>query len=117
VKLTELEPRWYGVPGRRGLGLTFRCPGCRKQRLGVPFANPRDGLAPSPQQPGGPLWQRTGDTFETLTLSPSIDASVVRRESFHAGPEGDAAFAEANRPCTAGGQQHWHGFVQGGEVR
>ncbi len=40
--------------------------------------------------PPGVLWQRTGETFETLTLSPSVDAS-------RAG-------------C-------WHGFITNGEVR
>jgi hypothetical protein len=41
--------------------------------------------------PPGIVWTRAaGDTFETLTLSPSIDAS----------PAG-----------------HWHGFIQNGEVR
>lgn len=40
--------------------------------------------------PPGFLWTRTGDTFETLTLSPSVDAS--------------------RSGC-------WHGFVQGGEIR
>lgn len=40
--------------------------------------------------PPGIHWQRQGDTFETLTLAPSIDAS------------------------RAG---HWHGFIQNGEIR
>jgi hypothetical protein len=39
--------------------------------------------------PPGILWRREGDTFDTLTLSPSVDAS----------PSG-----------------HWHGFVRNGEV-
>lgn len=40
--------------------------------------------------PPGCLWTRRGETFETLTLSPSVDAS------------------------RAG---HWHGFVSGGTAR
>jgi hypothetical protein len=40
--------------------------------------------------PPGHLWTRTGETFETLSLSPSVDAS----------PAG----------C-------WHGFVQNGGIR
>jgi hypothetical protein len=35
------------------------------------------------------VWNRTGDTFETMTLTPSIDGSGVG---------------------------HWHGFITNGEV-
>ena len=50
----------------------------------VAFANPLDGgpaLPPDTDPITGQLvhkarWQRTGETFETLTLSPSIDASA-----------------------------------------
>ncbi len=40
--------------------------------------------------PPGIHWQRTGDTFETLTFSPSIDASA---------------------------SGHWHGWINCGGVR
>jgi len=39
--------------------------------------------------PMGYLWQRTGETFEDMTLSPSIDAS---------------------------NSGHWHGHITNGEV-
>jgi hypothetical protein len=39
--------------------------------------------------PPGIIWQRTGETFDDLTLTPSIDAS----------PSG-----------------HWHGYVTNGQV-
>lgn len=105
LKLTALNPTWAssggaGVsrrnaagemepsPERIGVGVMLDCP-CGDQdedhRLFVPFANPLDG-APS-QEPRG--WQRTGDTFETLTLSPS----VYRRKG-----------------CG------WHGWIRNGEV-
>jgi hypothetical protein len=100
VKLTELDPRWFtiahpadGVDFR--IGLTFLCPHCRTQRLGVQFDPPIDPgnligrfgiLWPKAHH----VWQRTGDTFETLTLTPSIDAS---------------------------GDGHWHGWITDGQIR
>jgi hypothetical protein len=56
----------------------------------VAFANPLDGGPPHISL-GEPTWQRTGDTFETLTLSPSILRT---------------------RPYGCG----WHGFITDGEV-
>ncbi len=81
MKLTELEPQFYGaggegisdaagnpVPARNGVGIMLNCPcGCGEW-LAVPFANPIDG-GPNVSEKG---WQRTGDTFETLSLTPSI---------------------------------------------
>ncbi len=115
MRLVELEPRWFAEPGREGQGVSFVCPHCAaasdrpdRVRVAVAFANPLDGGAPislaSPilwptlwppksvpdvtTVPPGVHWQRTGETFETLTLAPSVDAS----------PAG-----------------HWHGHVQEGE--
>jgi hypothetical protein len=98
MRLTDLSPRWYGHPdGRTGLGLTFVCPHCHAKnlqdpfvptRLAIPFANPLSASTPEPNG-NGHIWQRTGDTFETLTLTPSVDASSTG---------------------------HWHGFITGGEV-
>ena len=53
--------------------LVFACPeGHDNCRHVVPFAPGMDGVSrPSPQN-NGAIWQRTGDTFETITLSPSI---------------------------------------------
>jgi hypothetical protein len=53
-----------------------------RSALIAPIAEPTDDATQ--------LWQRAGDTFDTLTLSPSIDASK---------------------------HGHWHGFIQGGEIR
>ena len=87
VRLAELEPTWVGEAGRHGTGLACNCPcGC-DNGLYVPFANPLDGgLQVGPQG-----WQRTGDTFETLTLTPSI-------------------FRRGEGSCG------WHGFIRAGEV-
>lgn len=81
VKLTDLHPRWIDHQGRRGLGISFQCmTGHCCGRIRVLFANPLDGGAPWPDDEdhgGGKYrWQRTGDTFEALSLSPSVDADV-----------------------------------------
>lgn len=93
MRLTDLNPRWYAHGNSPDVvGITFDCPCCRTQRLGVLFKEEidRDGL------PNDVHWARTdrkwhreGDTFETLTLSPSVDASGVG---------------------------HWHGSVTNGAV-
>ena len=56
--------------------LSFLSPKGTGLRINIWFANPLDGGPPisDPDRPRC-LWQRTGDTFETLTLSPSVDAS------------------------------------------
>lgn len=100
--LAELDPRFVGsggagvtdaagnpVPERRGVGIILECPcGC-PDKLYVPFANPIDG---GPTREGNVVWKREGDTFETLTLSPSI------------------------RRIPHGGSCGWHGFIQGGKI-
>lgn len=110
MRLVDLDPRWAsdadivvgGVSrhfdGRHGMAVSFECPHCvqrerttgdkRVQRLAVWFANPIDGLPPTDDATH--LWQRTGDTFDTLTLSPSIDASS---------------------------DGHWHGHIEDGAIR
>ena len=100
-RLVDLEPQWVGaggegitrngvaVPAREGIGLMCLCPcGCGVN-LYVPFANPLDGGPPgNTQRPG---WARTGDTFDTLTLAPSIFR---------------------NHPESCG----WHGWIRNGEI-
>ena len=110
MRLIDLYPRWGidadivigGVSkhfeGRTGMAVSFECPHCvareiatgdkRVQRLAVWFANPIDGGPPTDD--AKTLWTRTGDTFETLTLSPSVDASS---------------------------DGHWHGFIRNGEIQ
>lgn len=80
------------VPRTDGVGLLCDCP-CgnadESHQLFVPFANPI-GPGPLVEQDG---WRRTGDTFETLTLTPSIHRLEKR------------------------GGCGWHGFITDGEVR
>lgn len=108
MKLVDLNPRWMGAggegvfsrgpngelvpaPKRHGVGVIMDCPCGNKDeghQLYVPFANPLDG--------GGPFdergWQRVGDTFETLTLSPSVLRDKAK------------------------GGCGWHGWFRNGEV-
>lgn len=103
MKLVDLHPRFpcaggegitdgsgNPVPLREGIGVMFDCPcGC-DQPLYVPFANPLDG-GPS-RENERPQWHRVGETFETLTLTPSILRSIEK------------------------GGCGWHGFVTAGEI-
>jgi hypothetical protein len=96
MRLVDLDPGWWTEhEGRSGMGVVFECPHCKADgrdftHLGVWFANPIDGGPPaSPECRPVPRWQRTGDTFETLTLTPSIDVSKCG---------------------------HWHGHITNGEI-
>jgi hypothetical protein len=103
MRLVDLNPKFlssYGENGAetKGMGVDFDCPCGNKtesHRLFVPFANP---IGPGPyaekEHPRG--WQRQGDTFDTLHLSPSI----LRMESKE----------EDGIGC------RWHGFIHYGEV-
>lgn len=106
MRLNDLSPHWITMPGAGDdkLGLTFRCPHCppgergETTYLGVWFKEPIDPDAHPGidwptymlQNPERTYWHRAGDSFDNLTLSPSVDASAVG---------------------------HWHGFIQNGEIR
>jgi len=76
-RLVDLNPSWFGIYGREseGAGVIFDCP-CQSDacawggKIAISFSNPLKG-DPEPVA-SEKLWLRTGDTFETLTLSPSI---------------------------------------------
>lgn len=83
MKLVDLNPGWLSaggegvtrngqpVPERHGVGVYFDCPcGC-DERCYVMFRNPTDG-GPARLDGDTSSWERTGDTFEALTLAPSI---------------------------------------------
>lgn len=91
MKLTDLNPHFISAGERKGIGMLFDCP-CGKcgELCGIEFHNPIDG-GPSHDPMRHAHWHRTGETFETLTLTPSIHRS---------GPGG----------CG------WHGFITNGEV-
>jgi hypothetical protein len=66
--LIDCNPRWSESRFR----ISFDCPeGHEDCWHNIPFTPSLDGSVGEPQQ-NGCLWDRTGDTFETLTLSPSI---------------------------------------------
>ena len=97
MKLTNLNPKWIGA-GDKGeiiFGLRFDCPHCLVQRLAViftPFIDPKGWLP----KIGGefyndrPKWNRIGDSFENITLRPSINTEF---------------------------SGHWHGFIENGEIK
>jgi len=97
MKLTELNPRWYAFDsdGPR-VGLTFDCPHCRTQRLGVAFHHRgREAMEDSVIHAKSPstkhIWSiESAEDFNVLTLSPSVDASETG---------------------------HWHGFIVNGEAK
>lgn len=113
MRLLDLEPHWVSAawcPPSAKLGVRYLCPCCRQIRLANFLKNPicgndaidlqrlfeaRDCDHPDFQKwladthIGSTLWQRSGDTFETLTLTPSVDASKFG---------------------------HWHGFITNGEM-
>lgn len=93
---------------RRGIGLMFECPLCVREgkseveRAWIPvhFTNPLDGGPACPSRwkdkegkdHVSVTWQRSGETLDDLTLSPSINADVHDH----------------------GTHRGWHGHVQGG---
>lgn len=107
-KLTDLNATFFGAGGagitnadgtpveeRHGLGLICDCPcGC-DSKLMVPFANPLDGKPQRAADGWRVFWTRTGDTLETLTLTPSV--LRVKDSNGHG--------------CG------WHGFITNGEAR
>jgi len=86
MKLTDLNPRWVGLHNWSSesvyrIGISFDSPttGRRIAALFAPAIDP-DGLAAKYQWgeffPQSRKWARTGDSFETLTLTPSLDFSA-----------------------------------------
>lgn len=99
MKLTNLNPRWIGIHNFDAgsiynIGLAFDSPTTGK-RLAVLFNPVIDpaGLAAkygwATFFPESKKWNRTGDTFDTISLAPSLDFS-------------------------ASGE--WHGWITNGEV-
>jgi len=65
--------------------------------VGVIFENPFEGEGPPRGYEHKPCWRRTGDTFDTLTLTPSIRSYC--RSVTH--PDGPA---------------EWHGYITNGDI-
>lgn len=108
-RLVDCDPRWIMRidPGRiepidsasrwvegayPPCGIGFACPeGHEDCRHSIPFTPALDGTPAASWYASGAIWQRSGDAFETLTLSPSI-----RREPVYASRE--AAIAAGALP-------------------
>ncbi len=82
MKLTELHPKYASWPNNERRDLIFDCPVCKNHRIAVPISGDRK-------------WEKSGDDFETTTLSPSI----------HYNPQ-------KSNPTTC----EWHGFIKNGEI-
>ena len=109
MTVAELHPVFVSEPGRNGQGLIFDCPHCLKQRFVIYFANPLDGGLPMPPQVGAKnfRWQRSGDTQEDMSLTPSVNCVI----------EHDALPAAEGKPAVAAfTEQHWHGSFTNGEI-
>lgn len=98
MRLTDLNPAWgHWSSGEGPIEVVLDCPVCpgaKAHRCHVPFANPMNGAKAVTRHH---LWQREGDTFETLTLSPSVDYTKYD----------NGTVRDPN--C-------WHGFIRVGEV-
>lgn len=83
--LVECAPRWIGAHGHPELGnigVAFDCPICAPEKdhmIFVPFMK-------MPNDKPRDLWEQSGDTFETLTLNPSI--KITPNEWFPCGFHG-----------------------------
>lgn len=66
----SINPHLADRPDRRGVMIVFDCPIHEDCNIGVQITPALDGGGPL--ESGQKAWARTGDTVETLTLSPSI---------------------------------------------
>ena len=112
MRLTDLSPKWVTLENWVAsdrpfyIGLTFYCPHCspdlpahgptaRRQRMAVKFWPPIDPTNVQatfvvPLIKMGTEWARvSGESFDTLTLHPSVDVSTYA---------------------------HWHGSIKNGEI-
>lgn len=102
MKLTELNPVWLSLGGNdRRTGIAFECPCCRKVILIIKClqAGMREqrsvaegmGLRDGEWVPAGEknIWQWNSEDFNTMTVTPSVDASA---------------------------SGHWHGNIHGGQI-
>lgn len=97
MKLTDLNPHWSHLEaGGPVTGLTFECPHCRTQRLGIVFhhrgheAIEDEYIRAHPGEKDVFIWTLESlEDFTILTATPSVDASK---------------------------SGHWHGFIRNGQI-
>lgn len=89
MRLIHYNPQWLNLGERFGLGITMECLNHSGHLSAILFSNPVDGGPPFQgsswnqmlELVGSQLfrgcgdfrWERKGDTFETLTLLPSVN--------------------------------------------
>lgn len=72
LRLVDCNPRWATDAGHTRF-VIFDCPeGHDDCKHAIPFTPSLEGAAQTSPQQNGAHWARTGDTFEALTLTPSI---------------------------------------------
>lgn len=117
TRLVDCNPKWvhgrYGGQGDSPVrGVHFDCPegheGCSHA---IPFTPALDGVDSVTWQSNGAQWQRTGDTFETLTLTPSI-----RRTRRYESREAAIAAGCIPEYITESMLCAFHGFVTNGAI-
>jgi Family of unknown function (DUF6527) len=117
TRLADCNPRWVtgryaGQPDDVPCGIHFDCPeghaGCDHA---IPFAPRLDGSPAASWYTSGAIWQRTGDTFDTLTLSPSI-----RRNPVYASREAAIAAGALEEYLTPTMFCALHIFIRNGQI-
>jgi hypothetical protein len=112
--LVDCNPRWvtcyYSKDDEVPDAVMFDCPeGHSDCKHVIPFSPALDGSLGT-MEPGR-AWQRTGDTFETLTLSPSI-----KRNPRHASREAAIAAGCIPEYVTDGMLCALHIFIRDGRI-
>lgn len=115
MRLVDLDPVWIERDDRV-VGVRFVCPindgdgpHYEGHSVCVLFANPPDGSAAHPDDSGCPgnsgglRWQRSGATFDDLTLSPSVNCQTS--EGCDKSDHSQCSHARC-----------WHGFITNGDV-
>lgn len=113
MRLTELDPRWLVVDGKR-LGLVFKCPHCQKCYLSCFFV-------PMPHISGDDYHDCQYALFATVLPDTEVHEIVPCRRDFAwtAMPAADQATFDnlsVTPSIDASASGHWHGWVRGGDI-
>ena len=113
--LIDCQPHWVQYSGRETDSpdaVYFECPeGHDNCRHVIPFTPALDGTTQPVKQTNGVQWERTGDTFETLTLTPSI-----RRTQRYANREAALAAGCLEDHLDDSLFCAFHGFIKNGAI-
>lgn len=116
TRLADCDPHWVIYAGKEGDspdGIYFECPeGHEDCHHVIPFTPALDGSTRPTQQGRG--WRRvSGDTFDTLTLTPSIrrNSKYSSREEALADPKILPEYVTESMWCKL------HIFVENGQIK